>query len=130
MKIVCSLELSKRLKELGVKQESYFYWWQCEEYYCSDEKCKYRHGGIETSEADNLENYSAFTASELGELLPIKLNEKYLLQRRCARNGWWIYYSNCNKEDDKNAYWSANEANARAKMLIHLLENNLMELPK
>jgi len=24
---VCSLEIAKRLKELGLKQDSYFYWW-------------------------------------------------------------------------------------------------------
>lgn len=70
---VCSLELSKKLKELGVKQESLFYWSNC----CEKEftlECSLWHD-IETWEWGNghtLENvetkYSAFTVAELGEI--------------------------------------------------------------
>ena len=57
---VCSHELAKRLAELGVRQESVFWW--------VDRKLMYtggrashapRHGGI-----------AAFTVAELGEMLP------------------------------------------------------------
>lgn len=52
---VCSLELSKRLKELGVKQESLFYWNQ----------------GIVCDSSFKVipEACSAFTCGELGELI-------------------------------------------------------------
>lgn len=107
---LCSLELSKRLKELGVKQESYFCWWQ----------------------ADNLENYSAFTASELGEILPkgtVLTNGNKTFWEICinipiAENR--LHFNKFVSDKIK----TVNEADARATMIIYLLENNLMELPK
>lgn len=58
---VTSLEISKRLKELGVKQESYFIWveegWRHIPF-LSDRN----HGYVGSC--------SAFTSSELGEMLP------------------------------------------------------------
>jgi hypothetical protein len=149
---VCSLELSKRLKELGVKQESLFYW--C--YIIKDEKfvlaiqydILHLHKNNEYEDlvvqvADEHPDYSdevlkehisAFTVAELGEILPryVKLNQcefyytqipsqhldKWLIFYRSAFNSW----TGQDQEDE-------NEANARAKMLIYLLENKLMELP-
>lgn len=54
---VCSLELAKRLKELGVPQGSLFYWTYCEAWFIT-----YRHPENESNPL------SAFTVSELGEL--------------------------------------------------------------
>ncbi len=63
---VTSLELSKRLKELGVKQENAFYWEYCG---LKDE------GGeiyyfFQSDQLPNEWSYSAFTVRELGEFLP------------------------------------------------------------
>lgn len=68
-KQVCSLELAKRLKELGVKQESYFTW--C----INSGKAELLHNhSVALAVRDKLHdfegNYSAFTVAELGILLP------------------------------------------------------------
>jgi hypothetical protein len=61
---VVSLELAKKLKELGVKQESLFYW--------NRHKSEISWGLSQTncSKISHWETISAFTVAELGELLP------------------------------------------------------------
>ncbi len=122
---VCSLELAKRLKELGVKQMSQFRW--------SDEP----NGGLKTFAnkwrvafrpnpfPSDYENYSAFTVAELGEILPRYIVEKGIsYEMKIVRSSVWrIYYG-------ESIYLTAGpddaEADARAKMLIYLLENKLI----
>jgi len=62
---VTSLETSKKLLELKVKQESLFCWvlMEWKEYIVTEEEFR------DSNEMDYL--YSAFTASELGEILPL-----------------------------------------------------------
>src|SRR5689334_3228066 len=63
----CSLELSKKLKELNIKQDSVFVW----EYF--NDNCygiKYRPYAVVTTIENKLNLYSAFTVAELGEILP------------------------------------------------------------
>ena len=127
---VASLELCKRLRELGVPQNGLFYYQNNpfddgvefidlmirEE---SESNCNV----IMNSECENDDHptYSAFTVCELGELLPVTMVfEKH-------RNGEWKMFDNLNF-----GFYSTDikEADARAKMLVYLLENNLMELPK
>jgi len=57
---VTSLELSKKLKELGAEQKSLWYW---------DNHEGLDQGFILTQEAETEEFYSAFTVAELGEML-------------------------------------------------------------
>jgi hypothetical protein len=121
---VCSLELAKRLKELGVKQEGFFVWsghtatllrndaWAERDVYPSKE-------GL---------YYAAFTVAELGEMLPHSLtlgSGTYFLT--CEKNPdlWWLQYPGTKKVERQKA---PGEADARALMLIHLLENNLITL--
>src|ERR1700689_4384174 len=82
---VCSLELSKRLKELGFKQESLFYWYNTK----GDE----RFYGIAYTKGSKLKNtFSAFTVAELGEMLPrniIVKNKEYLLT---MTKGYFLSY--------------------------------------
>ncbi len=62
---VCSLELAKRLKELGVKQESYFKW----------ETNNSGHTELFHSKATSCchDYYSAFTFAELIAILPMRI---------------------------------------------------------
>lgn len=126
---VSSLELSKRLKELGVKQESVFkYCGGHTDYHDSDEGVfelcpntdlldddEYCHTAEMTCEF----TISAFTVAELGEMLPKNLPWTSItgyLQR-----SWSCEITNHREGADT-------EADARAKMLIYLLENNLLTL--
>lgn len=141
---VCSLELAKRLKELGVKQESHFWWHKDEpedDYELSD------YGG-----SSGWRHYSAFTVAELGALLPSHLNienpktdpiiggiwkEEAILvcgQLKAPLKAHYCdyhiyrprpYYPQYEKYCGFN---SATEADARAKMLIYLIENNLIDI--
>ena len=94
---VCSLELSKKLKELGVKQESL--WWWANENLFEKEK-------VNTTLCS-----SAFIAAELGEILPdthfnfykVSIGYRFTIENREPVERF--------------------EANARAKMLIWLIEN-------
>lgn len=114
---VVSLDLAKNLKELGVKQESYFSW---AEY--TDEDGHQVVGIVTNPGTYSADYYSAFTVAELGEMLPTK-NENW--QTSKAYNDKWFIV------DYKNSIkpmYADTEADARAKMLIYLLENKLITL--
>lgn len=134
---VTSLDLSKQLKELGVKQESLFYWTFFKDYsqilYTQQEVFK------ESWKVDP--NYcSAFTASELGEMLPQSIEIKvdkgldfwYWNANKKPYGGWTIELNGplqfFGDEKTKSYFEEDTEANARAKMLIYLLENKLIKL--
>ena len=72
---VCSLKLSKRLKELGVKQDSVFYW---AKQTITNKQILYRpkHIGVHTGKQQESILYSAFGVSELGEKLPSMIKLK------------------------------------------------------
>lgn len=127
---VCSLELAEKLKELGVKQESLFYW----EHKGWDEK-EPIHKLLPEWEI-NLKDFqpfrfSAFTVAELGEMLPEWVTiegKKYHGQTNRSGKDFYCSYG----EYGKGAYLmnhlevANTEANARTKMLIYLLENKLI----
>lgn len=124
---VVSLELAKKLKELGVKQESLYLWtlrtepatlWSLDRY---GEKWGNNIG-------EGYDKFSAFTVAELGEMLldTVQSNaydeEEERLYYVCRLNveGDWSKYIHITN--------AATEADARAKMLIYLIENNLVTI--
>jgi hypothetical protein len=143
-KQVCCLELANRLKELGVKQESLYShvfrrnqnvdakaWFL----YSSE---RIREGKVWDSKIGELmpiqllieKEIAAFTVAEVGEMLP----EAFLWDGTtqvglyCGKytEGWHVYYKAAGKrihyEDGRT------EADARARMLIYLLEQKLITL--
>lgn len=124
-KQVCSLELSKRLKELGVKQSSLFYFTLGGIVYRSEMPFF-----IDT-------NYSAFTAAELIQLLPKEIDSNFKFYPYELNIKWELHYSDDKKwhvtyirynDNDKLDYiiYDVNLCNALSKMLVYLLENNLI----
>ena len=119
---VCSLELAQKLKELGVEQDSLWFWGNYESrMYQKDNGWRI----TDTLYAGDYEawigeHYSAFTVAELGEMLLnafIKIKDKEIIDPRGRYNRLV-----------KKMYSFEEEANARAKMLIYLLENKLITL--
>jgi hypothetical protein len=133
---VVSLELAKRLKELGVKQESYFDW-QVPKSRTIPEGQLLR---VENFDSEFFDYFSAFTVAELGEMLPLYTKTWYCLSSSDTNN--WIgkigqlpeanykifpFNGRSVEIGREITYFYANsEAGARAKMLIYLLENKLI----
>jgi len=135
---VVSLELAKKMKELGFEQESYLYWVNVKS---MQPQSDVNFWGIWRGMKDEIlgvdvsKNISAYTVAELGEMLPAEvwlLNEppfkkQYLLtiNRYTKSNDWSVSYVRKDDQDfiDERA---KTEADARAKMLIYLKENNLI----
>lgn len=118
---VVSLELAKKLKELGVKQESLFYWVR-RDMQADDSVVQIMQNKIHESYGETL--CSAFTVAELGEMLP---KEKMTFVN-WFESGWRIDYGT---ERDEHSRVGAhlidkNLANAIAKMVIYLLENKII----
>ena len=114
---VCSLELAKKLKELGVKQESSFTWGIGGDK-CEDEWTLLFSGDDGWSTRDF---YFAFSVAELGILLD---GFAYTIQL-----GWNPNLFECLPCHDVHInypIYADTEADARAKMLIYLLENKLI----
>lgn len=116
---VCSLELAKRLKELGVKQESYFAWHSAVEGF---EKLETRYF---ISHYPAITTYAAFTVAELGEML-----QKGMVDSHKTQFGYWIFkYEYVSQDLNPIAETRGDsEADARARMVIYLLENKLIFL--
>lgn len=126
---ICSLELSKRLKELGVKQDSLFYRFGDEMFQYI--YCKYYEQYSPHVNLDIRSGFSAFTVAELGEMLPTMIpgNDKDTYIQYFKAEKWVCCFLTADPFILNRITESETEANARAKMLIYLLENKLMELP-
>lgn len=128
---VTSLDLSKRLKELGVKQESLFFWVSKMRHENNGEGFKRtedvwvieRFGEVNPS-GNGHKWASAFTVAELGEVLPQGITT--YCTNITGKWGWKSFYivTTAISLDEK----FDTEADARAKMLICLLENDLVRL--
>lgn len=140
--IVTSLELSKRLKELGVKQESLFYYQNnpyndgqdCIDLMIREVRSKNNENVIMNTECDNDENikYPAYTASELLELLPKKIDIEaisyYLtIIPTSALKEWMVFYRNTFLSYKKCSSTDENICDALAKMLINLIEQGIIK---
>lgn len=119
---VTNLEISKKLKELGVKQESLF------SYYTATLRGKSRVRVLIGEETDVLADAgdeiqyepicSTFTVAELGEVLPV-----YYESHRGHGEQGGPYY--CTNRVLALSQKGDTEANARGKMLIYLIEKGL-----
>lgn len=111
---VCSLDLAKRLKALGVKQESLFYYMNHLSNKDWSNQVRYPDGS-DPRYWDFESKISAFTVAELGKMLPlfetgcsgreVRIRSKYI------RQSWSFLKQRADTEAD-----------ARAKMLIYLIE--------
>lgn len=136
---VVSREYAEKMRDLGFPQNSYF-WWKAigsgikeKDYRISDSWSKdNKHYG------DDVDQFSAYTVAELGEML-LKMTYAYSYPRKYPEweNGHKTYqdevkwYAKCKEiELSQNSLEklteSDTEADARAKMLIYLAENKLI----
>lgn len=124
---VVSLELAKKLKELGVKQESYFIWTNP-----SRGKLKVERNVVKYHNMDMV-LCSAYTVAELGKMLP---SHAYSIKTSKGKHisRWWgeaTEHKILREHKVTQGYTTPEqdtEADARAKCLIHLIENGLLEV--
>lgn len=126
-KQVVSLDLAKRMKELGAPQESLFWWVEGSDWFVA----------MQTGEYQN--SVSAYTVAELGDMLPREVNVP-LKGGRKRKDPHHITYAIWTKGYQGNYKCGLNhrsaifyhneyaytEADARAKMWCYLKENNLI----
>lgn len=112
---VCSLDLARKLKELGVKQDSLFYW-------IEDLEAHYQPCAILVQrKLDDYEyQYSAFSCAELGVMLSAgvtisKVNNHFIITHQDLIPG-----------KNFQAFQGFHLSNLMAHMLTHLIENNLI----
>lgn len=135
---VCSLDLARRLKHFGVKKQSLFAWYHDREHFSGDELVHASNLRVEINVGESDLSYPveclapAFTVAELGEMLPDYIKEGQVghLQQRSSKlgTGWCVEY--VNRDEYALRQDAEVEADARAKMLVYLLENKLVTLAK
>lgn len=124
---VVSLELAKQLHKLGIKQKSLFYWEKIEDMDNYSLVVSDNFG----SDVESLYHpyYSAYTVAELGETLPhwcwTYKHEDYSGFGCWFGSGENVPSRVCEEYEPTN-FDAETEADARAKMLIYLIENDLL----
>lgn len=129
---VCSLELAKELKEIGVKQESLFWWTAYENPLAGilkEEDVPEDRWNIMYSRQTKKSGfdwlYSAFTVTELGMMLPYKINDQYCLTiLKNVNESWAVSYYNNIHNRLKILTIDETEANAMAMMVIKLIRGD------
>jgi len=119
-KQVCSFELGENIKKLRVIYDSYFYWaipiWDGNK----SLPPKVFHI-VDWSDFTEMTGYKpvcqAYTVAELGELLPDDTSTRRSMMGHIVRNF-----------DPDISFMEQTEADARAKLLIYLIENKLIEV--
>lgn len=152
---VCALEYAKKLKALGVKQTALFFYAEYPHFMQQQKdgsvKCVETITDIRGASywRDNeIESWAAFTTAELGEMLPqfietdilaeigmyiddecYKADENDELTVLDAPREYHIAYTSrfCDRMKAIHSVKDHNEANARAKCLIMLIESGLMK---
>ena len=117
-----ALKYSKRLAELGVKQKSLWYWW--EDTYGMVKKA-YLEKKIPYNIKGGWVYCSAFTVAELGEMLRKSKYDIPIKSRIGYKNEWYFQYQDA-RTGVTSDFEAKTEADARAKMLIYLIENKLL----
>ena len=132
---VCSLESAKKLKELGVKQESLFWWAQRKQvvirhppkeptYYEPDLFMDISESGLKVIA-------SAYTVAELLYMLPdyIKNRGNMLTLVKSDSGEWWVNYPNHGGEGlcGLPEFVDISVCEALAKCLIYLTTNGLLK---
>lgn len=136
---VTSLALSKRLKELGVKQESIFGWFYrkrpISKWVLVHNNFNTLYSGKNCNKEQLEREVSTYLASELGQMLP----EYICIQREgetdpSLTDDFKLEYDEYGTPiyifmDEWICFGTManNETDARAKMLIHLIENGLVD---
>ena len=135
---VCKLELAEKLRKLGVEQRSLWYW-------CRHEDAVQHHFAYELEWHDldcraTSDKVAAFTVAELGEMLPwsITRSDKQKFAPVFYKNRgdfsdefrWSVEYSSYTLDNGEIEVQCVadNEADARAKILIYLLKNKIIQL--
>ena len=116
------MELAKRLKELGVKQESVHYWWNCP---LEDFTPRYHIHGEVNEANDAIRIASAFTLAELDGMLPETVRysrEKVTADVFEGRGDWFFVADALRHETGRHTETADTEADARAKMVVYLIE--------
>jgi len=146
---VCSVELATQLKELGVRQDSEFFWgpigleehseiglWfrfpgQCEE----DRWVRYSPNylyGAHIDEKQMTKMVSAFTVAELGEMMTPE-GAWRIFPFWQGNNKWWAVEAKSIEEKQNHNFIDTTEANARALTIIRLIKSKeigLMQAPE
>ena len=104
----CSFKYAKKLKELGVKQESLYYWARGDVYIAV--------AFYDSHNPLDKNQYSAFTVAELGVMLKIAYVS--------IKGALGEYYITANG----SLFISNKEADARAQALIWLIENKHLNI--
>jgi len=145
---VIDLSYAQRLNKLGVLQYSLFYWYRIEyklrleidELTGVETKTEIEYKFVvanpTTTYVDHDGAWSAFTVSELLDLLPKKIKledeeEDLPLVMRYTEDdniGWDVYYKFNYYTFMDEFFHDTKLENALAKMLIHLIENKLIDL--
>jgi hypothetical protein len=120
---VVSLDLAKRLKELGVRQDGLYVW-------------NTRHIWVDLrakvyEQHHNKHLASAFTVAELGKFCPTEIvyaDDLWRLRVGLNHDGTWKAYLENEGADAYLVFFTeAAMADTLAKVLIYLIENNLMK---
>lgn len=131
---IVSLELAKRMMELGFKQESYFWWVQWIDH------TKTIESDLSLEQRKSIKGFrdfvklgSAYTVAELGEMLPSQLTtnlveghnlHQLILEKQATR--WHAVYICVDCMGKMGGQIDESLPNAMARMLIYLKENGLL----
>lgn len=139
-KQVCTIEQAGKLKELGVEQTSeYAFIFRLKEWQVNH-IAEFNRWAFQ-QEQDLIgarENYSAFTVAELGEMLETNDDQHFLMHSWNDHGGEWQTFLSKRKEseseeqkdhfEDVHQEVGETEAEARAEMLIWMLENKIISV--